>query len=90
MSLGREGVMFKRTYANVPVCCPARAILLTGTYPHVNGMMANDLRLRESEITIAEIFRERGLSHRLRREVASRWWNSHARFRSAGTAPAGF
>ncbi len=59
-ALGRDGVMFRRTYANVPVCCPARAILLTGTYPHVNGMIANDLRLRESEITIAEIFRDAG------------------------------
>lgn len=58
--LGREGVVFRRTYANVPVCCPARAILLTGTYPHVNGMVANDLRLRESEVTLAEILRERG------------------------------
>jgi arylsulfatase A-like enzyme len=58
--LAREGVLFKRTYANVPVCCPARAILLTGTYPHVNGMIANDLRLRESETTIAEILRDAG------------------------------
>jgi len=53
--LAAEGILFKRTYANVPVCCPASAILLTGTYPHVNGMMANDLRLREEQVTIAEI-----------------------------------
>lgn len=58
--LGAEGVMFRRTYANVPVCCPARAILLTGTYPHVNGMIANDLRLRETEVTIAELLRDAG------------------------------
>lgn len=53
--LAAEGVRFQRTYANVPVCCPARAILMTGTYPHVNGMIANDLRLREEQVTIAEI-----------------------------------
>lgn len=58
--LAAEGVRFRRTYANVPVCCPARAILMTGTYPHVNGMVANDLRLRESEVTIAEILRDAG------------------------------
>jgi len=52
--LAAEGIRFRRTYANVPVCCPARAILLTGTYPHVNGMMANDLRLREEQVTLAE------------------------------------
>lgn len=58
--LASRGMRFKRTYANVPVCCPARAILLTGTYPHVNGMVANDLRLRESEVTLAEILRDAG------------------------------
>ena len=58
--LAAEGVLFKRTYANVPVCCPARAILLTGTYPHVNGMVANDLRLREEQVTLSEILRDAG------------------------------
>jgi arylsulfatase A-like enzyme len=58
--LAREGVLFRRTYANVPVCCPARAILMTGTYPQINGMVANDLRLRESEVTLAEILRDAG------------------------------
>jgi arylsulfatase A-like enzyme len=58
--LAREGVLFRRTYANVPVCCPARATLLTGKYAHANGMVANDLRLRESEVTIAEILRDAG------------------------------
>lgn len=58
--LAAEGMRFKRTYANVPVCCPARAILLTGTYPNVNGMMANDLRLREEKVTIAEMLQEAG------------------------------
>ena len=58
--MARDGIRFKRTYANVPVCCPARAMLLTGTYPHVNGIVANDLRLRESETTIAELLRDAG------------------------------
>jgi arylsulfatase A-like enzyme len=58
--LAAEGIRFKRTYANVPVCCPARAILMTGTYPHVNGMIANDLRLREEQVTIAERLRDVG------------------------------
>lgn len=58
--LAAEGVHFKRTYANVPVCCPARSILLTGTYPHINGMVANDLRLREEQVTLAEILKQSG------------------------------
>src|SRR5690242_13319802 len=51
--LAAEGILFRQTFANTPVCCPARAILLTGKYPHKNGMMANDLRLRETEPGLA-------------------------------------
>ncbi|MFO1043319.1 MAG: sulfatase [Planctomycetaceae bacterium] len=58
--LAAEGIRFKRTYANVPVCCPARAILMTGTYPHVNGMIANDLRLREELVTLPELLQRAG------------------------------
>ena len=59
-ALAKEGVLFRNTFANSPVCCPARAILLTGRYAHANGMVANDLRLRESEVTVAELLREQG------------------------------
>jgi arylsulfatase A-like enzyme len=58
--LAAEGLLFRQTFANTPVCCPARAILLTGKYPHKNGMVANDLRLRESEVTLAELLKAQG------------------------------
>ncbi|MDX2267009.1 MAG: sulfatase [Bryobacter sp.] len=53
--LAKEGVQFTNTIANTPVCCPARAILQTGQYVHRNGMVANDLRLRENHTTIAKV-----------------------------------
>jgi arylsulfatase A-like enzyme len=59
-AIAREGLLFRNTIANTPVCCPARAVLLTGRYAHANGMVANDLRFRDSERTIAEILREQG------------------------------
>jgi arylsulfatase A-like enzyme len=59
-ALAKEGLLFRNMFANTPVCCPARAVLLTGRYAHANGMVANDLRFRESEVTIAEILREKG------------------------------
>ena len=59
-ALARQGVHFRNTLANTPVCCPARAILQTGMYAHRNGMMANDLRLREDLTTIAEVLRGQG------------------------------
>jgi arylsulfatase A-like enzyme len=58
--LASESVVFENTFANTPVCCPARANILTGTYAHRNGMTANDLRLREERTTIAEILRDAG------------------------------
>jgi arylsulfatase A-like enzyme len=59
-ALAKEGILFRNTLANTPVCCPARAVLLTGRYAHANGMVANDLRFNESEVTIAEILRGQG------------------------------
>jgi arylsulfatase A-like enzyme len=58
--LAREGVLFRNAFANTPVCCPARADILTGKYAHRNGMVANDLRLRESETTLAELLAAAG------------------------------
>jgi arylsulfatase A-like enzyme len=53
--LAAESAVFENTLANTPVCCPARANMFTGTYAHKNGMIANDLRLRESHTTVAEV-----------------------------------
>jgi arylsulfatase A-like enzyme len=58
--LAGQSLQLPNTFANTPVCCPARANILTGKYTHRNGMIANDLRLRESEVTIAELLREAG------------------------------
>jgi len=58
--LASEGLLFRHMLANTPVCCPARANLLTGTYASRNGMVANDLRLRESEITLANLLGDAG------------------------------
>jgi arylsulfatase A-like enzyme len=55
--LASEGLLFRQTFANTPVCCPARAIFLTGQYAHRNGMVANDLRLRETSVTLAKLLR---------------------------------
>lgn len=58
--LASESLVFEHTFANTPVCCPARANILTGMYAHRNGMVANDLRLKEDRITIAEILGKAG------------------------------
>ncbi|MDX9755092.1 MAG: sulfatase [bacterium] len=58
--LARQGVLMRQTLANTPVCCPARACMLTGQYAHRHGLVANDLRLRESRTTLAECFQQAG------------------------------
>ena len=58
--LAAQSILFRNAFANTPVCCPARAIMLTGKYTHKNGKVANDLRLREEEVTIAELLRDAG------------------------------
>ncbi|HUS06288.1 MAG TPA: sulfatase-like hydrolase/transferase, partial [Bryobacteraceae bacterium] len=58
--LADGSLVFTNTFANTPVCCPARANILTGKYAHRNGMVANDLRLRESEITLSQLLAQSG------------------------------
>ncbi|UCD28019.1 MAG: sulfatase [Planctomycetota bacterium] len=53
--LANQGVYLANMIANNPVCCPARATILTGMYPHRHGMIINDLRLRERERSLAEL-----------------------------------
>jgi arylsulfatase A-like enzyme/Flp pilus assembly protein TadD len=60
-SLAREGVVFGRAVAQVPLTGPSHAALLTGTYPFWNGFQSwSDAGLRPEVPTLAEIFKEHG------------------------------
>jgi N-sulfoglucosamine sulfohydrolase len=37
--LAEQGVLFRQAFSAAPVCSPSRAALLTGEYPHTNGML---------------------------------------------------
>lgn len=58
--LASEGTLFRHTLSNNPLCCPARANMLTGTYTNCNGMVVNDPRLRENITTIADLYSRAG------------------------------
>jgi N-sulfoglucosamine sulfohydrolase len=40
-ALAKQGVAFTKAYCTFPSCSPSRAGLLTGTFPHVNGINTN-------------------------------------------------
>ena len=42
-ALAATGVRFNAAYTCSPVCGPARSALLTGLYPHSNGVLGNDM-----------------------------------------------
>ena len=39
--IARAGTKFTRFYAPTPLCCPSRASLLRGQYPHNSGILTN-------------------------------------------------
>src|SRR3990172_6017516 len=57
-SLARDGVLFRRAIAQVPLTAPSHAAILTGTYPMWNGLRNwDDHGLRPGVPTLAEIFK---------------------------------
>jgi len=69
--LANQGVRFRQFYNNAR-CCPSRAALLTGLYPHqagVGGMTDTDVDIpeyqgyfKENTITLANLLKEAGYS----------------------------
>ena len=40
-ALQREGVTFDRYFVTNSLCCPSRASIFTGRYPHSSGVLTN-------------------------------------------------
>ncbi len=57
--LAANGLRFTQFY-NCARCCPTRASLMTGQYPHKVGLVENGRDLRRNGITIAEALRQAG------------------------------
>ena len=57
--LAKGGIRFTQFY-NAARCCPTRASLLTGKYPHQAGLDKNGQSLSRNAATIAEVLKENG------------------------------
>lgn len=58
-ALADNGVRFTQFY-NAARCCPTRASLLTGKYPHQVGLAKNGRTLSRNAATIAEVLQQNG------------------------------
>ncbi len=58
--LAKESISFDNAVSGCPVCCPARASLMTGQYPLTNGVFINDVELKPNAPTLAETFAKAG------------------------------
>ncbi|MCA9835452.1 MAG: sulfatase [Trueperaceae bacterium] len=59
-NLAREGMRFDSAVSGAPWCCPFRGALLTGMYPHQNGVTETPSALDPALPTVATIFNEAG------------------------------
>jgi len=55
-----ESIDFQNAVSGSPVCCPARASMMTGQYPLNHGVFINDVELEPTGPTLAGTFRDHG------------------------------
>ena len=58
--LASESIDFENAISGTPVCCPARASLLTGQYPHHHGVIINDVPMDPEAETMGKLFAKAG------------------------------
>ena len=61
-SLADGSFVFENAYVSTPICAPSRSTIMTGTWPHTNGLVKNNIPLNPSVQTIAEMLPEEYLT----------------------------
>ena len=58
--IAKAGALCERFYATSPVCTPSRGALVTGLYPQNAGVPRNDLPLKNTCVTFAQVLKDNG------------------------------
>jgi len=58
--LASEGMLFRNTFVTNAICAPSRAVILTGTHSHVNGVRTNAERFDSSLATLPILLQDAG------------------------------
>jgi len=58
--LAREGMRFENCFCTNSICAPSRAVILTGMYSHLNGVLDNRTVFDNSQTTFPALLRQAG------------------------------
>jgi arylsulfatase A-like enzyme len=58
--LAREGVRFDRCFVTNSLCGPSRAVILTGKYSHINGLLHNQIVFNGTQQTLPKLLQGAG------------------------------
>jgi len=58
--LAQDGVRFTRAFCTNSICAPSRAVMLTGKYSHLNGVLDNGIIFDGSQLTFPKLLRQAG------------------------------
>ncbi len=58
--LADEGIRFTQSFVTNSICAPSRAVMLTGTYNNINGVINNSVVFDSSQITYPKLLRQAG------------------------------
>lgn len=84
--LAAGGVRFNAAYTCSPVCGPARSALMTGLYPHSNGVLANDMAPHRDVPTLGQRLQAAGFAT----GYTGKWHLDGSDYFGDGRCPAGW
>ncbi len=58
--LANEGVRFTNAFCTNSVCAPSRAVILTGKYSHINGLIDNNVKFDGTQPTFPKLLQPAG------------------------------